>query len=119
MKASVTWTMTLLILALGVQTTCLAAESGRSAGPGAVLGALAGTAVPTAELGSQHARGILIGSALSEGAVTGNSVGRGSVTGTITNNNSINNNVGITTVLQNTGNNSLIQSSTSILITIH
>ena len=76
MKASVTWTITLLIVALGSQATCLAAENGRSAGPGAVLGALAGTAVPTAQLASQHARGILIGSALTQGAVTGNSVGR-------------------------------------------
>ena len=115
MKASYTGAAAYLIVALGLSGSCLAAESGGSAaGPGGVLSALAGAAVPISQLAHEHARGVLIGSALSDGTVTGNSVGRGSVTGTITNNN-----VGITTVFQNTGNNSLFQSSTSILITIH
>ena len=39
--------------------------------------------------------------------------------GTITNNNSINGNTGITTVFQNTGNNSLFQSQTIINIAIN
>ncbi len=105
-------TMLLSALTAG---TCLAA--GKSSDR--VLGVLAGTAVSTAELGQQQARGIALTNSVSSGTVSGNSVGAGAVTGTITNNNSINNNVGITTVFQNTGNNSLFQSSTSIFISVH
>lgn len=95
--------------------TCLAA--GKSSD--GVLRVLAGTAVSAAELGQQQARGIALTNSVSSGTVSGNSVGAGAVTGTITNNNSINDNVGITTVFQNTGNNSLFQSSTSIFISVH
>ena len=42
-----------------------------------------------------------------------------STTGLISNTNSVNNNMGITTVFQNSGNNSLFQQSTAITITIH
>jgi hypothetical protein len=42
-----------------------------------------------------------------------------SATGTITTTGSVNNNMGITTVFQNSGNNSLFQQSTAINITVH
>lgn len=87
-------------------------------GARAVINMLGGNAVSSEELSHQQARGIKLTKALSDGAVLGNSVGPGSVTGAITNSNSINNNVGITTVFQNSGNNSLFQSSTSIYISI-
>lgn len=80
---------------------------------------LVGSAVSPSELGKEQARGISVTNALTSGSVIGNSVGPQSVTGVITNSNSINNNVGITTVFQNTGNNSLFQSSTSIFISVH
>ena len=57
--------------------------------------------------------------ALSNGALKGNAVIGTSDTGMITTTNSINNNTGITTVFQNSGNNSLFQQSTSINITVH
>src|SRR5215468_11176847 len=78
-----------------------------SAKAGGILGALAGTAVATAELGSQHARGIsninvntnyTFDGALSNGSLHGNAVVGTSSTGMITTTNSINNNTGITTV---------------------
>ena len=95
-----------------------AAEHGTPAGAVAVPAALAGTAVPDAELGRGRARGIFLNGAASNGLVNGNSIGARSVTGLITNTNSVNNNTGLTTVFQNTGNNSLFQSSTSIYITV-
>jgi hypothetical protein len=55
---------------------------------------------------------------LSNGAVRGNAVIGTSDTGTIATTNSINNNTGITTVFQNSGNNSLFQQTTSINITL-
>jgi len=52
MKASAIWVAALLLTAaLGSSGSCLAAERGAATKPGAVLGLLAGTAVPTAELG--------------------------------------------------------------------
>lgn len=101
------------------QGSCLAAGKSGSEDSAPVLSALAGMAVSTAELGQQQARGISLGDAVSEASVTANRVGSGSITGPIGNTNSINNNVGITTVFQNSGNNSLFQNSTSIFITVH
>jgi len=117
MKRAAIWTATAAVLtvAIGAPGTCFGADKASEA----VLGALAGTAVSNIELGRQEARGIAITSAVNDGTVGYNSVGRGSVTGNITNNNSVNNNVGITTVFQNTGNNALFQSSTSIFISVH
>jgi hypothetical protein len=123
MKRSVAWAVaSLLAAAFGASGSCLAAEAGVSTGsPAAVLGALAGTAVPAAELGKERARGITIdtgsGAATSAGTSTGNAV-IGNLTGSISNDHSIDNNAGITSVLQNFGNNSIMQVSTTINITV-
>jgi hypothetical protein len=120
MKRSGAWLATgVLITAFGLHGSCLGAGLRSAGAPEAVLEALAGTGLSATELAGEHARGLVIGSAISEGTVTGNAVVGTSLTGAITNTNSINNNVGITTVFQNTGNNSLFQQSTSIFITMH
>ena len=95
-----------------------AADRGLPAGPAGVLGTLAAAALPDAELGRGRAKGLLLTEAASSGFVADNRVGAQSVTGVITNTNSVNNNNGLTTVFQNTGNNSLFQSSTAIYINI-
>ncbi|MDE2240743.1 MAG: hypothetical protein KGJ73_12560 [Rhodospirillales bacterium] len=56
--------------------------------------------------------------AVNLGTDTGNSADH-SVTGSISNLQSVNNNTGLTTVIQNTGNNSLLQSSMTVNITVH
>jgi hypothetical protein len=118
----------LVAAAIGVQGSCLAGEPGMTAKASGILGALAGTAVPAAELSRQHARGInnvnvdtnyTFDGALSNGALRGNAVIGPSDTGSITTTGSINNNTGITTVFQNSGNNSLFQQTTAINITVH
>jgi hypothetical protein len=125
MKRSVAWAVgPLLAVAVVASGSCLAAEIGLPAGsPNAVLGALAGTAVPIAELGKERARGIVInsgsGAANSSATSTGNAVIASPVTGALTNDHSINNNAGITSVLQNFGNNSVMQVTTTINITVH
>lgn len=113
--------VTLLAGAFGVQGPCLAGEPAVTPASG-ILGALDGTALPAAELSRQQARGITnftFDGALSNGALAGNAVIGPSDTGTITTTGSINNNTGITTVFQNSGNNSLFQQTTSINITVH
>ena len=117
---------TVLAAAFGAHGSCLAGELGATASTPGILGALAGAAVPPAELGRQHARGVAssdtnytVDGALSNGALRGNTVFGPSNTGTITTTGSINNNTGITTVFQNSGNNSLFQQTTSINITVH
>jgi hypothetical protein len=129
MKISASWAVAaLLAAAIGIHGSCLAGENGAAGGPASVLGVLAGTAVPAAELNRQHARGsrnvtidtnFNFDGSLSEGSLRGNSVIGTSTTGAITTTNSVNNNTGITTVFQNSGNNSLFQQSTSIFITVH
>jgi hypothetical protein len=118
----------LVAAAVGVQGTCLAGEAGTALKATGVPSALAGAAVPTAELSRQHARGTdninvdtnyTFDGALSNGALRGNAVIGPSDTGSITTTGSINNNTGITTVFQNSGNNSLFQQTTSINITVH
>ena len=127
---------TLLAAAAGMNGSCLAGEK-TGAGARGILSGLAGSAVPTAELNSQHARGasnikidttnIKIdaakasggdGSSFDNGFLHGNAVTGTSTTGMITTTNSVNNNMGITTVFQNSGNNSLFQQSTAINITL-
>ena len=120
---------TLLAAAAGIDGSCLAGEK-TGAGARSIVSELAGSAVPTAELNSEHARGganIKIdaatasggtGSSFDNGLVHGNSVSGTSATGTITTTGSVNNNMGITTVFQNSGNNSLFQQSTAINITL-
>jgi hypothetical protein len=108
--------------------SCLAGENNANSGTANILGALAGSAVPTAELCQQHARGttninvdttVNSDGSFNLGNVHGNAVSGNSATGTITTTGSINNNTGFTTVFQNSGNNSLFQQSTSIYITVH
>jgi hypothetical protein len=114
-----------LVGAFGVPGPCVASESGMTPRASGILGALAGAAVPAAELSRQQARGINVDTnytfdgALSNGALSGNAVIGLSDTGSITTTGSINNNTGITTVFQNSGNNSLFQQTTSINITMH
>jgi hypothetical protein len=120
MKRSGAWMATgVFIMAFGLHGSCLGAGMRSATAPSAVLEALAGATLSATELAGEHARGLVIGSAISDGTVTANAVVGTSVTGAITNTNSINNNVGITTVFQNSGNNSLFQQSTSIFITVH
>ena len=117
------------LAALSAHGSCLAGENIATSGTGDILGALAGSAVPAAELQPQHARGIkninrryhyqFRGRVVERRPLRGNSVSGNSDTGTITTTGSINNNTGFTTVFQNSGNNSLFQQSTSIYITVH
>lgn len=129
MKTSASWAVAVLFAAaVGVQGSCLAGERSMTARTATVLGALDGAAVPAADLSRQHARGAeninvdtgyAFDGSLSNGAERGNAFIGSTNTGTITTTNSINNNTGITTVFQNSGNNSLFQQSTSIFITVH
>jgi hypothetical protein len=129
MKTFAIWAVAAVLAgAFGVQGPCLAGELGMTPNASGILGALAGAAVPVAELSRQHARGInnvnvdtnyTFDGALSNGALRGNAVIGPSNTGSITTTGSINNNTGITTVFQNSGNNSLFQQTTAINITVH
>ena len=127
MKTFVIWSVAaVLAAAFGAQGSCPAGELGATASAPGIRSALAGAAVPPAELGRQRARGVAnvdtnytFDGALSNGALRGNAVIGPSNTGTITTTGSINNNTGITTVFQNSGNNSLFQQTTSINITLH
>jgi len=119
----------LLAAAAGTHGSCLAGEK-TGAGAQSVISILAGSAVPAAELNGEHARGstnIKVdaataaggnGSSFDNGLVDGNAVTGTSTTGMISTTGSINNNMGITTVFQNSGNNSLFQQSTAINITL-
>lgn len=125
MKPSATWAVAGLFafaVTAGIQGSSLAGEKSAATGPGNILGTLSDAAVPTAQLGQQHARGsktYVFDGSLSDGSLRNNAVIGNSTTGGITTTNSINNNTGITTVFQNSGNNSLFQQSTSIIITVH
>jgi hypothetical protein len=129
MRTRAIWAVVTLFAAVfGVQGSCHAGEPGTTPKATEVLGALAGSAVATAELSREHGRGInkvsvdtnyTFDGALSNGAVRGNAVIGPSDTGSITTTGSINNNTGITTVFQNSGNNSLFQQTTAINITVH
>jgi hypothetical protein len=58
MKTSATLTIAaLLAAAVCAQGSCLAGENNVNGGTGNILGALAGSVVPTTELSRQHARG--------------------------------------------------------------
>ncbi len=123
MKPSAIWAAAALFAAVaGGSGSCLAAGGAAPTQSAAVLHILAGTAVPTAELGRERARGIAVnvnGSALNNGSSAGNAVLASPITGMISNDHSIDNNVGITSVLQNFGNNSVMQTSTTINISVH
>jgi hypothetical protein len=85
-------------------TANLIAGLGASAIPGTQLAKIRG--------GSGTVAAVNIG-------VDGGNSANNSVTGIISNVDSVNNNVGLTTVQQNTGNNVLMQSSTTLNITMH
>jgi hypothetical protein len=128
MKVSAILTAASLVAAVaGGSGSCRAAAEGRTPASllqpaAAVLKILAGAAVPAAELGQERARGISVdvnGSAVNNGTSASNAVLGSPITGTISNDHSIDNDVGITSVLQNFGNNSVIQTSTTINITVH
>jgi len=88
--------------------------SGGSGQPsGGIARLLAGTAVSNRDLRSEAGRGLTMSGTVENNWNTG---GGG---GTITNTQSINGNTGITTVFQDTGNNSLFQSQTVINVAIH
>ena len=129
MKRFASWVIAALLTAtLGMSGSSIAGENGASGKPADLINKLAGNVVPAAELQRQQARGIKnitvdttfnFDGALSDGSLRGNSVVGNSTTGAITTTGSINNNTGITTVFQNSGNNSLFQQTTSIVITVH
>jgi hypothetical protein len=86
--------------------------------PGTVASLLAGTGVSDRDLGNQSARGVVLGPLT--GSVTDNtSTSYGGTGGLISNTGSFNYDTGITTVFQNTGNNSLFQNQTIVNVTIH
>jgi hypothetical protein len=125
MKRSAAWTVSILLATTGASSAGVAAEGSAPAGsPAGVLGALAGTAVPAAQLGKERARGIIgvnvngSGSALATGNSTGNVAIGAPANNMINNDHSINGNAGITSVLQNFGNNSIMQVSTTINISV-
>lgn len=91
--------------------------AGSSDQTSATLNSLAGAAVPTAQLRTMRG-GDFVVSSTNIGADTGNSANN-SPTGIIVDNQAINNNTGITTVFQNTGNNALLQSSTTVNISVY
>jgi hypothetical protein len=109
-----------LVLTAAVRSGCSAAEPSPAGATSPVFAALAGTALPTSQLRGERARGIMIGNAIASATVLGNKVGANTQTGDIYDiGHSISNNTGITTVFQNTGNNSLIQNTMTITINAH
>ena len=128
MKTFAIWAVAAVLAGAFGKGPSLAGELGMKPNASGILGALAGTAVPAVELSRQHARGVnnvnvdtnyTFDGALSNGALRGNAVIGPTNTGSITTTGSINNNTGITTVFQNSGNNSLFQQTTAINITVH
>jgi hypothetical protein len=139
MKTSALWAISgMFAAAAGVHGTCFAAEKG---GPPAanLLGALAESAIPTAELGKQSARGTQninvktitanttnfvasgsggAGSAFDVGNLNNNSVSGISNTGMI-GTTTLTGNLGFATVFENTGNNSMFQQSIAITVNVH
>jgi len=83
----------------------------------AMLSSLGSTQVSSDQLaklrgGEFHVSSINIGN-------DSNNTANNSPTGSISNSQSVGNNTGFTTVLQNTGNNALLQSSTTVNIVVH
>jgi len=122
MNISIWITAVLLAGVVGINRPCVAAENSLPQLSERVLLALAETSVSAAELGEERARGFAVnvnGSALSNGNSVYNHIVSSPITGLIENEHSINNNVGITSVLQNFGNNAVVQTSTTINITVY
>lgn len=83
----------------------------------AIITGLSSNAVSSAELKKMRGGFGVVG-AVNLGADSGNNANN-SLTGSILNGQSVNGNTGLTTVIQNTGNNSLLQSSMTVNITVH
>ncbi len=83
----------------------------------AMIASLGASAVPSTQLAKMRGGSGTV-AAINLGSDTGNSADN-SVTGSISNVQSVNGNTGLTTVIQNTGNNSLLQSSMTVNITVH
>ena len=84
---------------------------------GAIVSSLGASPVSSVQLSKMRAGFGVVG-AVNLGIDTGNSANN-SLTGSISNGQSVNGNTGLTTVIQNTGNNSLLQSSMTVNITVH
>lgn len=109
---------TLAVLGTIIAAPAAAMADSTGAPDPALLGALSGTELHRAALGAQRAQGLLIQYASNNGNVTGSVDGK-SVTGMVSASNSINGNAGITTVFQNSGNNTLLQNTMTINVTMH
>ncbi|MBU6448431.1 MAG: hypothetical protein KGQ26_02280 [Rhodospirillales bacterium] len=83
----------------------------------AIVSSLGASPVSSAQLSKMRAGFGVVG-AVNLGIDTGNSANN-SLTGSISTGQSVNGNTGLTTVIQNTGNNSLLQSSMTVNITVH
>ena len=114
--------MTAAIISIAVSCASFSAShpafaAGSDSQTDAALSGLAGAAVSTAQLRAMRG-GDFVVSSVNIGADAGNSANN-SPTGKIVNEQSINNNTGITTIFQNTGNNALFQSSTTVNISVY
>jgi len=99
--------------ALGL-SACPAFAAGNDDSDNALAGL--GAAVPSAQLANMRG-GTLVVVSSNTGADTNNSV-TNSPAGSIINNESANSNTGLTTIMQNTGNNALLQSSMTVNISV-
>mgnify|MGYP003365143355 CR=1 FL=1 len=111
-------TALLVAAQLGISGAAFAQQpvvSGPAQASGGIAGLLAGAAVSSRDLGLVAARGLPSDMSASVQGNTNLSGGGGQ----ITNQNALNNNTGITTIFQNTGNNSLFQNQTVVNISIH
>lgn len=82
-----------------------------------ITGLLAGIAVPDHTLGTE--KGFGLGDLTNMTGAVQSNINYGGGGGAITNTNSLGNNSGITTVFQNTGNNSMFQNQTVVNVSIH
>ena len=101
----------LIVLGASLLPLCAAAQQQ----PSGIAGLLASSAVTDRDLSTQHGRGL----DLQNNATVAGNVNYSGGGGPISNADSIKNNAGITTVFQNTGNNSLFQNQTTINVTLH
>lgn len=83
----------------------------------AMIASLGNSAVPNIQLAKMRGGSGTVAS-VNLGSDTGNSANN-SITGSILDTQSVNGNTGLTTVIQNTGNNALLQSSMTVNITVH
>ena len=107
-----------MFLVVSASRPVLAAGPSGPAGPSAALSALAGMQVSTAQLSRQRGKAFIVSSSNS-GVDSGNTV-IDSPTGNIVDKGAnLNGGNGIMTIFQNTGNNTLLQNSTTVNISIN